>query len=50
MTMRTIAATGVPARMIAATAMLLAALSPAQTQKADPVADFYRGKTVRLIV
>jgi tripartite-type tricarboxylate transporter receptor subunit TctC len=48
--MRTIAATGVPARMIAATAMLLAALSPAQAQKADPVADFYRGKTVRLIV
>jgi tripartite-type tricarboxylate transporter receptor subunit TctC len=31
-------------------ALLLAALSPALAQKTEPVADFYRGKTVRLIV
>lgn len=31
-------------------ALLLAALSPAQAQTTDPVANFYRGKTVRLIV
>lgn len=31
-------------------ALVLAAVTPAQAQKPDPVADFYRGKTVRVIV
>jgi tripartite-type tricarboxylate transporter receptor subunit TctC len=31
-------------------AAVLVAFSPAHAQKSDPVADFYRGKTVRLIV
>jgi tripartite-type tricarboxylate transporter receptor subunit TctC len=31
-------------------ALVLAGLSPAQAQKPDPVADFYRGKTVRVVV
>jgi tripartite-type tricarboxylate transporter receptor subunit TctC len=37
-------------RMVTLAALLLAALSPAQAQKTDAVADFYRGKTVRVIV
>jgi len=31
-------------------ALLLSAIAPAQAQKTDTVADFYRGKTVRLVV
>src|SRR5262245_57735627 len=34
----------------ASAALLIAALSPAQAQKSDPVADFYRGKTVRVVI
>ncbi len=34
----------------ASAALLIAALSPAQAQKSDAVADFYRGKTVRVII
>jgi tripartite-type tricarboxylate transporter receptor subunit TctC len=37
-------------RIVALAAFLVAALSPAHAQKTDPVADFYRGKTIRLIV
>jgi tripartite-type tricarboxylate transporter receptor subunit TctC len=37
-------------RTVCAAALLVAALSPALAQKADPVAEFYRGKTVRLVV
>jgi tripartite-type tricarboxylate transporter receptor subunit TctC len=36
--------------IIVLAALVLAAVSPAQAQKSDPVADFYRGKTVRVIV
>lgn len=38
------------AHIVTLVALLLAALSPAQAQTTDPVANFYRGKTVRLIV
>jgi tripartite-type tricarboxylate transporter receptor subunit TctC len=38
------------ARTATLAVLVLAALSPAHAQKSDPVADFYRGKTVRLIV
>jgi tripartite-type tricarboxylate transporter receptor subunit TctC len=37
-------------RIVTIAAFLVAAFSPAHAQKADPVADFYRGKTIRLIV
>lgn len=37
-------------RIVTVAALLVAALVPAQAQKADSVADFYRGKTVRLVV
>lgn len=36
--------------IVAFATLLIAALSPAQAQKTDAVADFYRGKTVRVIV
>jgi tripartite-type tricarboxylate transporter receptor subunit TctC len=38
------------AAIAASAALLIAALSPVQAQKADAVADFYRGKTVRVII
>ncbi len=37
-------------RIVAVAAGVMLALSPVQAQKADPVADFYRGKTIRLVV
>ena len=36
--------------IIVLAALVLAAVTPAQAQKSDPVADFYRGKTVRVVV
>jgi tripartite-type tricarboxylate transporter receptor subunit TctC len=38
------------AAVAASAVLLIAALSPAQAQKTDAVADFYRGKTVRVVI